>query len=248
MKAWTKRIAQLALTLCLVTSLINASEVGQSIPEDVRKSVGLKMITDEQRSSLEEQYAREATEENECQIQEKGGYSLYYPVDYSKFSVSSIGYQGTSVILSDDTAWSIRPLDGMTVKRWYDKNDNNYYGLTESKVYITINDSWLYTGQYLYRMVNMETGESALCKMVQGPAHTATIRIRSIDYYTGDIELIDYYGNYVVMNLAYLDENYYSMWAPNDRVIFGRNTKWDQFVNPYILINIELFTNARCDL
>ncbi len=248
MKTWTKKIGQLVIALCLATSFVSASTIEQNSTQNLRTPTGLRIMSDEERSGIEKEYAEVEMDEEEIQVQERFGRNSFYPIDFSQFIVNAIGYKGSSVILSDGSVWTVRPQDGIIAQNWQDQNTANYSGKNPSKVFVTSNDNWFFDKDYLYRIVNMETGQFIYCNMSQSPFQTSSAWILNLNIEEGFVELTDSNGGYVLMYLSPSSKLYFSKWQINDRVLFGRNLRWGSSYNPYLLINIETLTNAACDL
>lgn len=238
MKTILNNLTKAFALFCLATISLHGSlqPVGlQSVSEEERIEYALQMQTEQ--------------EGEEVLRQERTVINPYNAFDYSQYLVYSIGYQGTTITLGDGSIWSVRPSDGWISADW---NDNFFvrdaFSPTPSKVYITANKNWLFDKSYLYTIVNDSTGESVYCNLSQtAPTEENTLRIQYIDYTSGYVELMN--NNVVTLiQLNRSDYDVYRKWSAGDRIMRGRNTGWFANSYPYLLINVETLTNARCDL
>lgn len=241
MKALAKLLGQLVVALTLSTTLLHGTEVDNSAQSE-RSIIGQRSVSDEEREFLYQNDEEEASEET--QTQEMWGVNAYYPIDYSKTTIVEVGYLGHTIILQDQSVWTIRPRDGKTVQNWNEQAKEMGQHLN---VFFTSNDNWFFDREYLHRMVNMQTGESVYCNLSQSPFLIASTWILNMDVDAGWVELTDSQGNYLVMTLNYSDRAIFADWEREDTVIIGRNLRWGASSSPYLLINIPTMTHARCN-
>lgn len=243
MKSINRTLAKLIVALCLATNFISASEVSE-------KRIGLRISSEEKRASQhEEVYAQEAQEEDEVLIQERYNRDPFSPNDYSKFQVKEIGINGYTITLSNDSVWILKPSDAAKITKWSDNYSSQTTGYAPSDVYITTNNNWFFDRSYDFRIFNMDTQESVYCNLSTSPGKHCRNWILNIDAQGGTVEITNMYGDYQIMYLNPSDIGVYSDWQKNDLVIFGRNSKWgSQTSSPYILIDLDTLTSARCDL
>lgn len=234
MNALKKLISQLLVALTFTSCYIHAAEAEQRTP------FGDRVATEEQRESL---YDFDG-EEEETQTQELWGISAYYPIDYSKTSIQDVGYLGHTVVLPDQSVWTVRPKDGKKVVQWNEAAKTAGVALN---VFVTSNDNWFFDRDYLYRIVNIGTGEAVYCNMSQSPFLSASTWIHNINFNEGWVELTDNSGNYLALTLSSSDRAIYEDWMVNDNVFIGRNVRWGSSYYPYLLINIPTLTHARCN-
>jgi len=173
----------------------------------------------------------------------------YYPHDYSKKTVDTIGYQGATLVLDDGSVWVPKPSEAFRAVRWADRSTYQNRGVSPTQVFITTNESWLFYRNYKYLMVNKETGESIPVMLTHGPRHDRNLQIAHVYHDVGKIELADHYGNYVVMKLDGWDRSISSYWTPGQHIFIGRNSRWSISNSQYILINLDYnMTHVRAAL
>jgi len=238
-------------TLCILMMALNpiASLHAQTEPEPFRTRIESTELPEDLERMIEEQYYEEqdwTPKDDEELIKESAD---YYPHDYSRKTVDTIGYQGASIVLDDGSIWVPKPNEAYRAARWADWSTFQNTGLSPSQVFIATNESWFYSRNYKYLMVNKETGESVPVMLIHGPRLDRNIQIANIYHDVGKIELTDQHGNYVVMILDGWDKNICSYWQPGQRIFIGRNCRWSYYNSQYILINLDYnMTHVRAAL
>lgn len=235
--------------LCLSANLMHASAVDNSLPN----VVGTEAVSEEERAELDQiltDEAEETTGEDEYEIQERISGNLFYAQFHAQYTITSFGYAGESVVISDGSTWTIRPDDAKMVERW---NNNKNYKLAynpPARILITTNNNWYFDKAYLFRMYNIDTGEYAYCKMGHStPFEEHAVRIDYIEYDTGRVELLGSNG-ITVYYLCKNDYPIYSKWTGGQLMMIGVNSGWfrETSTYPLMLINVNKLTMARCVL
>ncbi len=180
--------------------------------------------------------------EEEVVIQDYTTRDPFYPIDYSSYAIASIGYKGNSITLSDGSLWFVRPWDQHYVDSWFDFYDGN-----PTTIYVSTNNDLFKDTNYPYKIINKQTGKSIYCNISSLAPITNCLWIYRIDYATGRVEVAHANG-YNVFYLADGDFSNYLNWQPGDIVFYGRNTRWDSYSFPYLIINFTAENSARCDL
>lgn len=240
MNTLAKKIGHLLALLCLSTSFLSAN----SSEENLVTPPGHYISSEEESQEQKEIFAAENSDE-ETQTQERFYRDPYYPIDYSSFAITIVGYQGNTITLSDGSLWTIRSYDARIAANWRDTYYNDGYGA--ATVYLTTNNDLFADNNYPYKMVNKQTNETVYCNISTTAALENCIWIQYIDYINGRIELAHANG-FNVFHLYSSDFSEYINWQVGDRVFYGRNTRWNSTSNPYLIINFETASTARCDL
>ena len=143
-----------------------------------------------------------------------GQFLSYHPTYYIK----TIGVDGNTVTLTDETVWIITDSSSYTARRW----------MKDSPVVLTPS-GWF--SRYQYYIVNKMTNETITAKLSQGPFLKYAILIDYIDPYQGLVYLSNGTRWHIDSGLKFCT------WREQQAVLIGENNSF--FGKPYILININ---------
>lgn len=146
------------------------------------------------------------------------GNSWCVPAYRPTYFVKSIGADGGTISLSDESVWTLSENSWYIASRWV---ENSPIVISPSKWY----------SKFDYYLTNKLTNESVTAKLSQGPFKKYAIFIQKIDWYSGYV----YLTNGTRWN-ASVDENF-RYWQEGQAVLIGENTGW--FEKDNILININ---------
>jgi len=240
-------------TICLLIMGLSFISTVHAYDEEEEGRVRARIIETampaELEKELEEQYFAESTwapGEEEEKLTES---TCYCHFDYTIRVLETMGYQGSSFNLDDGSEWLSKPNHGFKVQHWPDQTSLRSQGIPASKLYITLDNSWFYDRDYMFLLVNAETNESVPVKMTRAAYPDQQFLIAKIHHAAGKIQILDYHGNHLIMNVYGRDKNIYSHWIEGQRIVVGRNNCWNYFSSPYLLINIDSgFTHVKASL
>ena len=142
----------------------------------------------------------------------------YLPKYQPTYYIKSIGADGETVTMTDETVWKIADSSAYIAARWI---ENSPIVITPSQWY----------SKYDYYITNKLTDESITAKLSQGPFVKYAVFIQQIDWYNGFV----YLTNGTRWN-AFADDNFRS-WQVGQAILIGENNGW--FADNYILINVN---------
>ena len=182
-----------------------------------RVQVGVKKQLKKKPSHKEHKHAKHNKEKNA--VQEKCfGSNWYVPAYQPTYYIKSIGADGSSIAMTDETVWAIADSSAYIAARWI---ENTPIVITPSKWY----------SKYDYYITNKLTNESVTAKLSQGPFVKYSVFIQEIDWNNGFV----YLTNGTRWNVS-IDETL-RYWQPGQAILIGENTGWSG--KNFILININ---------
>ncbi len=215
MKISIERWASLIVTTIVVCSV--AYGVDSVVEQPARVEVGKRK---EQRTSKSlSRNAKTNRSKDRTKICVKclpDGY--YIPRYQPTYYIKSIGADGDTLTMTDETVWKIAESSAYTAARWI---ENSPIVITPSRWY----------SKYDYYITNKITNESVTAKLSQGPFVKYSVFIQQIDWHNGLVSLTNGTRWH-----ASVDKNFY-YWQVGQAVLLGENTGWSS--QDYILININ---------
>jgi hypothetical protein len=222
-------VAFLRLTLLTATTCGMALDTEPAQQPQTRVEVGVKKEVSKpskETKSTKQKTAKHDKKSSKCQ-EKCVAYSAYRPVYQPTYYIKSIGADGGTVSMSDETVWAIADSSAYTASRWI---ENSPIIITPSKWY----------SKYDYYITNKLTNESVTAKLSQGPFVKYSIFIQQIDWCNGYV----YLTNGTRWN-ATPDHNF-QYWQVGQAILIGENNKW--FDKDYILININENNYVSADI
>jgi hypothetical protein len=207
------------MSLILVTMATCGIAYG-NIPvteQPVRVEVGVKKHPQKRRHAKKRTSARNGKKNSTIQAKCLSN-NYYVPAYQPTYYIKSIGADGETLVMTDETVWSIAGSSAYLAARWV---ENTPIVITPSKWY----------SKYDYYITNKLTNESVTAKLSQGPFVKYSVLIQQIDYYNGVVYLTN-----GTRWSATPDRNF-RYWQVGQAVLMGENTAW--FEKEYILININ---------
>lgn len=235
------------MTTCrfLTVLFLSANFLNGSIhDEEIRVPMGTESISEEERILFAE--AQTSEDEEEYLSQERIVRDPFYPVDYSLYTVRSIGYKQRTVTLHDKSIWVVRPADAKILEKWIDEYKSSVYpGQAPSNVYVTPNTNWFFDRDYEFRMVNKDTGAFIYCDIAEPPVDALVNQILQIDRHSKEIIIMNSSGMTARFSLFTRDSSVYKDWTPGHYIMIGRNSRWGSSSNPYLLYNLSKDSMSR---
>ena len=185
--------------------------------QPVRIEVGVKKQLERRRPNKRHKNAKR--NKKNAPLQEKClGNNWYAPAYQPTYYIKSIGADGGTLVMSDETVWAIADSSSYIAARW---GENSPIVITPSKWY----------SKYDYYITNKLTNESVTAKLSQGPFVKYSVFIQQIDVRSGLVYLTNgtRWGVTPDQNFQY--------WQTGQAILIGENTGW--FERDYILININ---------
>lgn len=208
-----RKIFYLLCASCLAFS--SSYTMGSEEKEPVRVELGKRQ--DKEKPSKEKGLKQKSSQK--IVTKSAAGKSVYHPYYYIK----SIGANGKTLAMYDETVWEISSSGSYTARNWS----------PDSPIIIQLNHSWL--SSYDYRIFNPTTNESVSANLALGPFAQNAIYITDINPYTNVISLSN--GSYWVCNYWDTNSPKYKQWKEGQAVLIGETDTW--FSPYYILININ---------
>ncbi|GEM_PF-2299336 len=242
MRNW---IQKTLLFVLLPTVMLTAREPQE---ESYRLLPGTRRATEEEQAQLLQAYRAEMESDEAKEVTEKSlnlEKSYTYYNDCTLYGISQMGYKASTIMLTDGTCWTISRYDSYVAADWQAYNTTG--GMAADLVYITTNVGWIYNNDYPFKLVNVATAEAVQAELSQAPDPTQACWINFIDYERRVVEVADTNGYVTVWKLSWWDQSIMARWQIGDRILFGRNNRWNGSSNPFLLINIETYDYARGD-
>lgn len=233
------------LNLLMGTLMISASLCANDEPEKKHIPVGVRALSEEERTEQQEKRALlaeklengetiEGMDEEELNSANLMSKAVYYTTHEGAFHRPiAVSFLGDAVELEDGSIWSVNASERYKTLDW----------MTGDVIIVTPNHAWF--SPYDYCLINLNTGATVSVNLSLGPVYNGyyTHWIVAIDYYHRDVVLED--GS--VWNISTLDQSAVNKWLLNDTVIIGINDGWFSGSNPNILINVNVNNYAICN-
>ncbi len=211
-----ERLLSLALVAAAVCGIAYGNEPG--VEQPVRVEVGVKKEFSKKGHHKRHKGAKNNKHSSPLRAKCFGEKSWYIPAYQPTYYIKSIGADGDTIAMNDETVWSIDGNSSYIAARWV---ENTPIVITPSKWY----------SKYDYYITNKLTNESVTAKLSQGPFVKYSVFIQQIDWYSGAV----YLTNGTRWNTS-VDQNF-RYWQVGQAILIGENTGW--FEKDYILININ---------
>lgn len=209
------RFMSIILTTIAVCGVADSVDTATEQPQ--RIEVGTKKSTSNKHRS-KRNHRKHGKAENNVKAKCFGS-NWFAPAYQPTYYLKSIGADGETLVLGDESVWSIASNSAAIASRWF---EGSPLIITPSKWY----------SQYSYYLTNKLTGESVTAKLSQGPLVKYSILIQQIDWNNGYVYLTN--GTRWAVKI---DDNF-RYWQSGQAVLIGENTVgW--FEKDYILININ---------